>query len=85
MAKRGRKLPPLTAADFKRVLRAAGWLREPGTKHLAYYHPQKPSKVNIDEKWKNVKTGSWVFRSVVHEQAGMTRREFEELYWKTRR
>ena len=85
MAKRGRKLPPLTAADFKRVLRAAGWLPVPGTKHLAYEHPDRPDKVNIDDKWTHVKPGSWVFRSVVVDQAGMTRREFEDLYWKTRK
>lgn len=54
----------------------------PGTKHLAYEHPTKSGKVNIDEKWTSVKAGSWVFRSVVMDQAGITRREFEELYWK---
>ena len=84
MAKRGRKLPPLTAEDFKRVLRAAGWAQVSGTKHLAYEHPTKPGKVNVDEKWRNVKAGSWVFRSVVYDQAGMTKEEFEELYWQTR-
>lgn len=78
-------MPPLTTEDFKRVLRAAGWTRVPGTKHLAYEHPEKSGKVNLDEKWTQVIPGSWVFRSVVLDQAGMTRREFEELYWKTRR
>jgi predicted RNA binding protein YcfA (HicA-like mRNA interferase family) len=85
MPKPGRKLPPLTAADFKRVLRAAGWVPVKGTKHLAYEHPEKPGKVNLDEKWRNVKPGSWVFRSVVRDQAGMTPTEFAKLYWRTKK
>lgn len=84
MAKRGRKIPPLTVEDFKRVLRADGWVQVEGTRHLAYEHPTKRGKVNLDEKWRNVRMGSWVFRSVVLEQAGLTRSEFERLYWKTR-
>ncbi len=77
-------MPPLTAGDFVRVLRAVGYVQVEGTKHLAFEHPDRPGKVNVDEKWKNVKVGSWVFRSVVYEQARMTKAEFVELYWKTR-
>lgn len=80
----GRKLPLLTADDFVRVLRAAGYVQVAGTKHLAFEHPTRPGKVNVDEKWQNVKAGSWVFRSVVYDQARLTKQEFEELYWKTR-
>ena len=83
MGKRGRKLPLLGAADFQRVIRADGWQPVDGAKHLAYEHPTKRGKVNIDEKWQNVKSGSWVFRSVL-EQAGLSRQRFEELYWDTR-
>jgi predicted RNA binding protein YcfA (HicA-like mRNA interferase family) len=83
MGKRGRKLPPLTANDFKRVLRAAGWTAAKGTKHLAYEHPDKSGKVNIGDNWTRVTPGGWTFRSVL-QQAGMTRKEFEELYWQTR-
>jgi hypothetical protein len=84
MAKSGRKLPLLTVEDFKRVLSADGWVQVQGTKHLAYEHPTKDGKVNLDEKWTSVRAGSWVFRSVVYEQAGVTKAEFVELYWKTR-
>ncbi len=85
MGKRGRKLPPLTAKDLIRVLRADGWQQVKGTKHLAFEHSTKSGKVNVDEKWENIKTGDWVFRSVVIEQAGMTKKAFEALYWSTRR
>lgn len=81
---RGRKMPPLTAGDFVRVLRAVGYVQVDGTKHLAFQHPERPGKVNVDEKWENVKVGSWVFRSVVYEQARLTKTEFVELYWSTR-
>jgi predicted RNA binding protein YcfA (HicA-like mRNA interferase family) len=82
--KRGKqKMPPLSAADIIRVLRADGWVQVPGTKHLAFEHPTKTGKVNVDEKWEHVRLGDWVCRSVL-EQASMTRAEFEELYWKTR-
>lgn len=81
MGKSGRKLPPLTADDFKRVIRADGWLPVKGTKHLAYEHPTKRGKVNIDDKWTDVPPGSWAFKSVL-QQAGLTRREFETLFWK---
>ena len=84
MAGKGRKLPPLTAYDLIRVVKADGWFQVDGTKHLAFEHPTKLGKVSIDEKWTGVRAGGWTFRSVVTEQARMTRREFEELYWKTR-
>jgi len=80
LGKSGRKLPLLTADDFVRVVRADGWYSVPGTKHLAYEHPTKRGKVIIDEKWDSVKTGSWVFRSVLS-QAGLSREEFERLFW----
>ena len=84
MGKRGRKLPPLTYADFRRVVLADGWRLVGGTKHENYEHPTKSgSKVSLDKKWENVKTGSWVFSSVL-QQAGLSRAEFEELYWSTR-
>jgi hypothetical protein len=62
------------------VVKADGWAQVPGTKHLAYKHPTKPGKVNIDAKWTRVKPGSWVFKAVLA-QAGLTRQEFERLYW----
>jgi predicted RNA binding protein YcfA (HicA-like mRNA interferase family) len=37
------------------VLLKAGWVRVKGTKHLAFKHPDRRGKVNLDEKWKNVK------------------------------
>ena len=83
MGKRGRKLPPLTYADFRRVLLADDWQRVEGTKHENYEHPTKSGKVSLDKKWENVKTGSWPFRSVL-QTAGLSRAEFEKLYWSTR-
>jgi predicted RNA binding protein YcfA (HicA-like mRNA interferase family) len=79
MAK-GQKLPTLTAKDLVRVVLADGWFRVPGTKHLAFKHPMKPGKVNIDEKWTAIRAGDRFFRSVLR-QASLTRREFEDLYW----
>jgi predicted RNA binding protein YcfA (HicA-like mRNA interferase family) len=84
MGKRGRKIPPLTFDDFDRVLRADGWFPVDGTKHENYKHPTKHGKVSLDKKWKNVRVGDWVWRSVVVDQASMTKREFETLYWETR-
>jgi hypothetical protein len=84
MGKRGRKLPPLTFDDLDRVIRADGWLPVGGTKHENYKHPTKPGKVSLDRKWKNVRVGDWVFRSAVIDQARMTKRQFETLYWDTR-
>lgn len=81
---KGRKPPPLKTDDFKRVLRAVGYVQVDGTKHLAYEHPTRPGKVSLDEKWTGVKVGSWVFRSVVHEQMGMSTEEFLEYYWRVR-
>ena len=84
MAQRGRKLPPLEYKDFRRVLLATGYVSVGGGDHDNYEHPDRPGKVSLDKKWRNVKVGDWVFRSVVMEQAGMTKKEFVELYWETR-
>jgi predicted RNA binding protein YcfA (HicA-like mRNA interferase family) len=77
-----RRLPgALTADDLKRVVLADGWVRVKGTKHLAYEHPTKTGKVNIDENWEHVIPGGWVFNQVLA-NAGLTRKEFERLFWK---
>lgn len=83
MGKR-RKIPPLTFADFDRVIRDAGWYPVAGTKHENYEHATKKGKVSLDKKWKNVRVGDWVFRSVVYDQAKMSKAEFERKYWATR-
>ena len=80
MAKRGRKLPTLTATDLICVVEADGWHREQGTKHLAWEHPTKPGKVNIDAKWQHVRRSGWPLTAVLA-QAGLTREEFEDIYW----
>jgi hypothetical protein len=80
---KGHRLPLLNAGDFVRVVRADGWYSVPGTKHLAFEHPTKRGKVNIDEKWDRVKPGSWVFKSVLT-QASLSRPEFERIYWASR-
>lgn len=77
---KGRKLPTLETADFDRVLRADGWQRVEGTKHLAYEHPTKPGKVMVGAGWKNVKPGSWLFKNVLR-SAQLGRSEFERLFW----
>lgn len=61
---------PFTFKDFERVLLADGWKSVRGTKHKAYEHPDKPGKVNLDDKWEHVKYGSEFFASVAS-QAGM--------------
>jgi predicted RNA binding protein YcfA (HicA-like mRNA interferase family) len=81
LGKPGRRLPTLAAKDLICVVEADGWQRVKGTDHYAWEHPNKSGKVSIDEKWEHVKVGSWVFRSV-REQAGLSRKEFETLYWK---
>jgi len=83
MGKRGHKLPPLSFGDLERVVKADGWVRVEGTKHENYEHPTKSGKVSLDKKWTGVVSGGWVFRSVL-QQAGLTRAEFEALYWSTR-
>ena len=81
---KGRKVPPLTVDDFRRVLKLLGYVQVDGTKHLPYEHAGHGRKVNIDEKWGHVKIGSWVFKSVVYEQMGISKDEFLAVYWKTR-
>jgi hypothetical protein len=49
--------------------------------HLAWEHPIKLGKVNIDAKWKHVRPSGWPLKSVLA-QAGLTHDEFERLYWK---
>lgn len=83
MGKRGRKLPPLTFADFERVILADDWHLVDGTKHENYEHPTKRGKVSLDKKWDGVKVGSWPFRTVL-QQAELSRAQFEKLYWETR-
>lgn len=80
---RGRKLPTLTTNDFVRVLRADGWYPVEGTKHLAFKHATKTGKVNVSAKWSDIRAGDMIFRSVL-EQAELSRREFERLYWESR-
>jgi predicted RNA binding protein YcfA (HicA-like mRNA interferase family) len=80
--KRGGKLPTLTARDLRCVVEADGWQFVGAGEHsLNFKHPRKPGKVTISEKWASVKIGSWAWRSVVIEQAGMTRERFVDLYW----
>lgn len=82
--KRGKqKVPTLSARDVVRVPKADGWVQVEGTKHLAFDHPTKPDKVSVNAKWEHIRLGDWVLRSVL-EQAGLTREEFERLYWETR-
>lgn len=81
MGKHG-KLPGLAWTDFARVLQFDGWYRVGGT-HEDYKHPTKPEKVSLDKKWKDVATDNSVFHSVLR-QAGWTKKQFVELYWKSR-
>jgi predicted RNA binding protein YcfA (HicA-like mRNA interferase family) len=81
LGQRSGRLPILSAKDLICVVEADGWERVPGGRHYNYKHPTKAGKVSIDEKWEHVKVGSWVFRSVLMDQAGLTRKEFEDLYW----
>jgi predicted RNA binding protein YcfA (HicA-like mRNA interferase family) len=78
-----RPLPPLTADDFIRVLHALGYDQVKGTKHLAFEHPTRPGKVNIDAKWTGVKVGHITFKGVLA-QMRITRAEFERLFRETR-
>src|SRR5207244_3706930 len=57
--------------------------KEKGTKHLAWCHPTKKGKVNIDAKWEHVRPSGWPLTSVLA-QAGRTKEEFEVLYWERR-
>lgn len=81
MGKPGRRLPTLVAKDLICVVEADGWKRVKGTSHLAWKHSTKPGKVNIDEGWTNITRGSEMLRYVLR-QAGLTRRQFEAIYWK---
>jgi predicted RNA binding protein YcfA (HicA-like mRNA interferase family) len=80
--KRG-KLPGLSWQDFARVIRADGWTRDEAAQHENYKHPKKPGKVSLDKKWKDVSTDNMVFHSVLR-QAGLTKKQFADLYWTTR-
>jgi predicted RNA binding protein YcfA (HicA-like mRNA interferase family) len=80
LSKSGRKLPTLTAADLICVIEADGWVRVDGTKHLAWEHPRKEGKVNIGANWKHIRPSGWPLTSVLA-QAGLTKDEFEALYW----
>jgi predicted RNA binding protein YcfA (HicA-like mRNA interferase family) len=73
-------MPTLTAADLICVVEADGWQREHGTKHLAWEHPTKYGKVNIDAKWVHIRPSGWPLTSVLA-QASLTKERFEELYW----
>jgi predicted RNA binding protein YcfA (HicA-like mRNA interferase family) len=81
LAKRARRLPTLTAADVICVIQADGWTLVKGTKHLAFEHPTKPGKVNVSQKWTHVRPGGWPLTAVLA-QAGLTKDEFDELYWR---
>lgn len=83
MGKRG-KLPGLGWQDFEAVLRADGWLPiDVPAQHLNFRHRTKPGKVSLDKKWKDVTTSNFVFHAVI-QQAGLTKRQFVDLYWSTR-
>jgi hypothetical protein len=62
------------------VIKADGWVEVKGTKHLAYEHPIKQGKVNIDAKWRHIQPNGPFHRSVLR-QASLTKGEFERLYW----
>lgn len=84
MGKRGRRLPILSAADLICVIEADGWQPCEGTRHLAWEHPTKQGKVNIDAKWEHIRPSGWPLTSVLS-QAGLTKEAFEALYWEHRR
>ncbi len=45
-----RPLPPLTAADFLRMLKADGWYEIAGGRRRNFKHPTKAGKVTINGK-----------------------------------
>jgi len=75
-----RRLPPLTAADFLRMLKADDWYEIAGGRHRNFKHPTKPGKVQVSGKWTGVKTGSLPFKGVCA-QAGWTRDDVDRLYF----
>jgi predicted RNA binding protein YcfA (HicA-like mRNA interferase family) len=83
MGKRARKLPILTADDIAKVLRADGWHRVDGTKHLAFEHPRKRGKVLFGANWAHVRPTGDPLRGILR-TAELSQAEFERLYWQMR-
>ncbi len=74
-------MPPLDARDIEAILRADGWFEVPGTRHRAFEHAEKPGKVNFSAGVRDVRKGTLLWRSIFHQQAGLTDREVERIYW----
>jgi predicted RNA binding protein YcfA (HicA-like mRNA interferase family) len=69
---------PFTAADIDRALRADGWTAKAGGKHQVYRHPEKSGKIPASSKWRHVKAGDWLFRSLAR-GAGLTKKQLLRL------
>lgn len=70
---------PFTAADIERAIRLDGWTRIKGkTRHPAFEHPTKASKVNFSTNWDGIKYGREMFRSVAS-QAELSPKELLRL------
>lgn len=82
MGKSG-KLPPLTGADFARMLRHDGWFEVKGGSHRNWRHPEKPGKAQTSDKWSGVKTGHQTFKGVLA-QTGWSKKEAIAIYWDCR-
>ena len=88
MGKR-RKLPPFTAADTRRMLKADGWefVGFGGRGHEDWEHPEKPGrKVNVSPKWDDdpYRKGSYPWIGV-RDQAGWSDDKMIVLFWKTKK
>ena len=83
MGKHGRKLPPLTSADFARMLRKDGWAESKAGRHPNWTHPRKRGKVQLPNNWTGVKTSHDTFKGICV-QAGWTKNDAIALYWASR-
>lgn len=75
--------PPLTSADFARMLRHDGWIEVKGGRHPNWEHPTKRGKVQLPNNWTGVKPSHSTFKGILS-QTGWSKQQAIRLYWESR-
>lgn len=69
---------PFDCRELERGLRRVGYQPTKHGSHMNFEHPDRPGKVQLDDKWQNVKVGGWVWRSLCR-QSGYSKKELQRI------
>lgn len=69
---------PFDYRDFKREFQRVGYKSVKPGDHHNFKHPDRPGKVQLDDKWEHVKVGTWVWRYLCR-QSGYSKKELHRI------